>query len=89
MEPPTLSRALMEAMIELPLLKSTTCSACPSIRVGDALSKLVTDQPSGFVVGLYEKNSMEYVVRWGGKELMIIDLRDLTLQSWTMNIWGV
>ena len=86
MDPPIPSGALTATMIELLLLKDIAFSEDASIIVSEVPSRLVTDQPTGPEGDMHEKNSIECVVGRAGRELMIMDLRDLTLQSPKTNI---
>lgn len=51
--------------------------------------KLVMDQPDGATGDADEKNSMEWDVVRDGKEAMMMDLRDLTVESRKTKICGV
>ena len=85
MDPPTSSSTLIETMIDF-RPGSIGCPVCSPRITDDAPSKPVTDQPAGCVGALYEKKSIEYGVERAGKELTIMYLRALTLQSPTTNI---
>ena len=56
---------------------------------GEVPPKLLADQPVDSEGVIHEKNSMECGFERAGKELMIMDLRDLMVQSLKTNIWGV
>ena len=86
MDPPIPSGAFTATIIELWLIKGIRCSEDGSILAGDVPSRLMTDQPSGPKGDAHEKNSMECVVGRAGRESMIMDLRDLTLQLPKTNI---
>ena len=89
MFPPPSSDTLTETMIELPARRGIRWFACSCRSAGDVLVKLVMDQPNGSTGERDEKNSIECDVGRDGKEFMMMDLRDLTVQSWRTNIWGV
>ena len=76
-------------MIELPVGRDIAWSACSCGSAGDVLSKLAMDQPDGATGEFDEKNSTEYEVGRDGKEAVMMDLSDLTVESWKTNIWGV
>ena len=89
MYPSISSNALTETRIELPLARDIAWSACSCRSAGNVLSKLAMDQPDGATGAVDEKNSTEWDTGRGGKEAMMMDLSDLTVESSNANICGV